>query len=91
MKTITLTDFNQNPSRATRLADEDDVLILRRGTAAYRLSRVRDNQADPVAALVQTGILTPPSATSRKAARRTASASSDLGAMLEADRERLGY
>lgn len=91
MRTITLTEFKQNPSRATRLADEDDVLILRRGTAAYRLSRVRGDQEDPVAALVQTGILTPPRATTRKGARRTANVSSDVGAMLEADRDRLGH
>ncbi|GAB3919145.1 hypothetical protein GCM10011575_29520 [Microlunatus endophyticus] len=91
MQTITLTDFNQNPSRATRLADDDEVLILRRGTAAYRLVRVEGNQSDPVAALVQTGILTPPRATTRKRVRRTATASSDLGATLEADRDRLGH
>lgn len=89
MKTITLTDFNQNPSRATRLADEDEVLILRRGSAAYRLVRVTEEQTDPVAALVQTGILTPPRSTAGRGPRRTAATSSDLAAMLEADRERL--
>lgn len=89
MKTITLTDFNQNPSRATRLADEDEVLILRRGSAAYRLVRVHEEEADPVSALVQTGILAPPRASGDRSSRRTAVTSSDLGAMLEADRERL--
>lgn len=89
MQTITLTDFNQNPSRATRLADEDEVLILRRGSAAYRLVRVTEEQTDPVAALVQTGILTPPRSTTGRGPRRTAATSSDLAAMLEADRERL--
>jgi hypothetical protein len=89
MKTITLTEFNQNPSRATRLADEDEVLILRRGTAAYRLRRVQGEPADPVAALIQTGILTPPRAANRRPTHRTAISSADLGAMLEADRGRL--
>lgn len=91
MKTITLTEFNQNPSRATRLADDDEVLILRRGTAAYRLNRVHDKPTDPVEALVQTGILSPPRASTLRPTRRSATSSSDLGAILEADRERLEH
>jgi hypothetical protein len=87
VKTLTLTEFNQNPSRATRLADEDDVVILRRGAAAYRLVRVQDEPADPVERLLATGFLAPPRAARRQ--HRTASTSADLGAMLDADRGRL--
>jgi len=88
VKTLTLTEFNQNPSRATRLADEDDVVILRRGAAAYRLVRVHDEPVDPVERLLATGFLTPPRA-ARRPHRRSVSTSVDLGAMLDADRGRL--
>lgn len=90
MRTMTLTEFNQNPSRATRLADEGDVLILRRGTVAYRLSRVQEDQADPLDALLQAGVVTPPRVAARPDARRTAETAADLGAVLDADRDRLG-
>lgn len=89
MRAITLTEFNQNPSRATRLADEGDLLILRRGTAAYRLSRVHDEPADPVEALIHTGVLTLPRSATRKTSHRTAVTTADVGAMLDEDRGRL--
>jgi len=90
VKTITLTEFNQNPSRATRLADTDDVLVLRRGMAAYRLQRVRE-PTDPVEALIQTGLLTPRrrQGEPRRGPLPVAHADIDLGAMLEAERGRL--
>jgi antitoxin (DNA-binding transcriptional repressor) of toxin-antitoxin stability system len=34
---MTLTEFNQNPSQAVRLADSGDVIVMRRGKPAYRL------------------------------------------------------
>ena len=36
MLTMTLTEFNQNPSRATRLAEHGEVGILRRSTPNWR-------------------------------------------------------
>lgn len=89
MRTISLTEFNQNPSRATRLADEDEVIIMRRGTAAYRLVRVADEPADPVEALVRAGLLAPPRNAGRTSGRRHASTTVDLGAALDEDRARL--
>ncbi|MCL2423303.1 MAG: type II toxin-antitoxin system Phd/YefM family antitoxin [Micrococcales bacterium] len=87
MRTLTLTEFNQNPSRATRLADEGDVVILRRGAATYRLVRIHDEPGDPVERLLATGFLSPPRAVHTQ--RRTANTSVDLGAALDADRGRL--
>lgn len=89
MKTISLTEFNQNPSRATRLADEDEVIIMRRGSAAYRLVRIADEPTDPVEALVRAGLLAPPRNARRATERRTASTTADVGAALDEDRARL--
>lgn len=88
MKIISLTEFNQNPSRATRLADEDEVLIMRRGTAAYRLVRVQDEPSDPIEALVRAGVLTPPRSSVRRSGHTAASTSADVGALLDEDRDR---
>jgi len=92
VKTITLTEFNQNPSRATRLADEDDVLVLRRGTAAYRLTKVAA-ATDPIAALVTAGLAVPPRSARRlRTFRRIVVPDEiDVTTMLDADRNRLGY
>lgn len=38
MTSITLTELNQNPSRATRLADHGEVIVMRRGHPAYRIT-----------------------------------------------------
>lgn len=91
MKTISLTEFNQNPSRATKLADVEEVIVLRRGVAAYRLVRVDDESDDPVEALMRTGVLVPArrEGKSRSGALRVATADADLGAALDADRGRL--
>lgn len=90
MKTLTLTEFNQNPSRATRLADDDEVLILRRGLPAYRLVRAVDESGgDPVEALLASGLLSPARGARRAGGRRVARTEHDLGAALDADRERL--
>ncbi|QAY69277.1 hypothetical protein [Xylanimonas protaetiae] len=88
--TLSLTEFNQNPSRATRLADDGEVIVLRRGAAAYRLTKV-EHPEDPIDALIQSGLATPP----RKAAKVTrfkhTATDQDAGALLDADRDRLGY
>ncbi|MDR2703727.1 MAG: hypothetical protein LBB58_05250 [Cellulomonadaceae bacterium] len=44
MATMTLTEFNQNPSRATRLADDGELLVLRRGEIAYRLTKAEPRE-----------------------------------------------
>lgn len=91
-RTITLTEFNQNPSRATRLADTeaDGVVVLRRGTAAYRLVAV-EAPADPIDALVQAGLASPPRRKKRPAKFRHIDTDANVTAMLDEDRNRLGY
>ncbi|MDR1388206.1 MAG: hypothetical protein LBJ44_11640 [Propionibacteriaceae bacterium] len=91
MQTITLTEFNQNPSQATRLADIDEVVVLRRGRAAYRLERITGQASDPVEALVQAGLLIRAGRGDRPRARRlpVARTNVDLGAILSQDRDRL--
>ena len=91
MKTITLTEFNQNPSRATRMAETDDVLVLRRGVAAYRLERVRSESSDPVEGMVEAGLLSSRRRVEARRGRRfpVATSSTDLGALLDDDRDRL--
>ncbi|MDR1448724.1 MAG: hypothetical protein LBI84_00710 [Propionibacteriaceae bacterium] len=91
MKTISLTEFNRNPSRATRLADGGEVIVLRRGVAAYRLERVREQPGDPVEALIQAGLLAPARRTGGQRARQlpVARGAVDLGSALDADRSRL--
>lgn len=91
MKTISLTEFNQNPSRATRLADTEDVVVLRRGVATYRLQRIREATADPVEQFIQAGLLTPPrtAGKARHGRLRVAPTEVDLGSALDTDRSRL--
>lgn len=91
MQTVTLTELNQNPSRVTRLVEfEGEVVVLRRGAAAYRITRVEPESDDPVEALVASGLLAPPRATSRPARHRSVAVDTDLGAALDDDRGRLG-
>jgi hypothetical protein len=88
MVTMTLTEFNQNPSQATRLADVEDVLVLRRGQAAYRLSKV-EPEPDPLDMMLLTGQATPPRATTPVAgALPVIGHDVDLGAALDADRRK---
>ena len=47
MTSITLTELNQNPSRATRLADHGEVIVMRRGHAAYRITKI-ESSGDPL-------------------------------------------
>ncbi|MDR1442526.1 MAG: hypothetical protein LBJ02_09125 [Bifidobacteriaceae bacterium] len=91
MATITLTEFNQNPSRATRLADLGEVIVLRRGVAAYRFERIPERAGDRLEALVQAGLAARPrrAAGPRSGPLPVARAGVDLGGLLEADRGRL--
>ena len=58
MTSITLTELNQNPSRATRLADHGEVIVMRRGHAAYRITKI-ESSGDPLDELVATGLARP--------------------------------
>ena len=91
---MSLTDFNQNPSRAARLADSGDVIILRRGKPAYRLSRIVPSPSqNRIAELLDAGLLAPARAQHadpRASARHTPVPTDvDLGLALDADRRRL--
>lgn len=59
MTSITLTELNQNPSRATRLADRGEVIVMRRGRPAYRIARI-EPAGDSLEELVAAGLARPP-------------------------------
>lgn len=89
MTSITLTELNQNPSRATRLADRGEVIVMRRGRAAYRITKI-ESSGDPLDELVATGLARPSRSTAPRSARRFPTvAGIDLGAALDAERARL--
>ncbi|MCA0295385.1 MAG: hypothetical protein LCH96_08785 [Actinobacteria bacterium] len=90
MTSITLTELNQNPSRATRLADQGEVIVMRRGRAAYRITRI-ESSGDPLDELVDTGLARPSRSTAPRSARRfpTLPTEIDLGTALDAERARL--
>lgn len=87
---ITLTELNQNPSRATRLADHGEVIVMRRGHAAYRITKI-ESSGDPLDELVATGLARPSRSTAPRSARRfpTIPTGTDLGVALDAERARL--
>jgi hypothetical protein len=87
---ITLTELNQNPSRATRLADHGEVIVMRRGRAAYRITRI-ESSGDPLDEMVATGLARPACSTAPRSVRRfpTIPTEIDLGAALDAERARL--
>jgi len=87
---MTLTEFNQNPSRATRLAEREPVTILRRGRAALRLEQISVKSTDPVQALIDAGLATPRRRQGVPPKLQTITTDIDLVGMLEADRNRLG-
>lgn len=89
MSSISLTEFNQNPSRATRLADRGEVIVLRRGRPAYRITRIV-SATDPLDELVTGGLVRPPRNTTRTSPRRfpTVTTTVDLASTLEAERTR---
>jgi hypothetical protein len=59
MRTMTMTEFNQAPSKAARYADVEDVVIERYGQPTYRLTRIVSAPLTIKAAL-ETGLATPP-------------------------------
>jgi hypothetical protein len=69
MVTMTLTEFNQQRSAAVRMADTEDVLILRDGVPAYRLSHIAA-PARTLASEVEAGRATPPQPDPTPAKRR---------------------
>ena len=90
MTSLTLTELNQNPSRATRLADQGEVIVMRRGHAAYRITKI-ESSGDPLDELVATGLARPSRSTAPRSARRfpTIPTEIDLGAAVDAERARL--
>lgn len=89
MSSISLTEFNQNPSRAARLADRGEVIVLRRGRPAYRITRIV-SVTDPLDELVASGLARPPRSPTRTSPRRfpTVTTAVDLASALEAERTR---
>ncbi len=89
MTSITLTELNQNPSRATRLADHGEVIVMRRGRPAYRITRI-ESDGDPLDELVAAGLARPPRSRTPRSTRRfpTLATTVDLGAALDAERSR---
>jgi antitoxin (DNA-binding transcriptional repressor) of toxin-antitoxin stability system len=65
MASVTLTEYNQRPSRVARLARYEDVIITDRGEPVLRLSRI-DKPPSWRDALITAGVI------SRPATRRTA-------------------
>ena len=59
MATVTLTEYNQRPSRVARLARHEDVIITDRGQAVLRLSRIGPSSSRR-AALIESGVITRP-------------------------------
>ncbi|MDR2703799.1 MAG: hypothetical protein LBB58_05610 [Cellulomonadaceae bacterium] len=90
MTTLTMTEFNRNPSQATRLADTEDVVIMRQGSPAYKLTKVK---APPktLAALIEAGLAEP--AQNRQPGRIRPTISTDIDGVEMAleDRARRRY
>ncbi|MDR1999165.1 MAG: hypothetical protein LBQ06_04385 [Frankiaceae bacterium] len=59
MATVTLTEYNQRPSRVARLARYEDVIITDRGQPVLRLSRIEQppSRRD---ALIASGVISRP-------------------------------
>ena len=89
MASITLTELNQNPSRATRLADHGEVIVMRRGHPAYRITKI-ESSGDPLDELVATELARPSHNTVPRSARRfpTIATGTDFGAALDTKRAR---
>ncbi|MCL2089766.1 MAG: hypothetical protein FWH11_00835 [Micrococcales bacterium] len=86
MVTMTLTEFNQQRSAAIRMADSEDVLILRDGVPAYRLSHITA-PARTLAAEVEAGRTTPPRQDPTPTKRRVLKVPVDLVAESIAERQ----
>jgi antitoxin (DNA-binding transcriptional repressor) of toxin-antitoxin stability system len=59
MATVTLTEYNQRPSRIARLARHEDVVITDRGQPVLRLSRI-DQPPSRRDALIASGVISRP-------------------------------
>ncbi|MCL1841644.1 MAG: type II toxin-antitoxin system Phd/YefM family antitoxin [Propionibacteriaceae bacterium] len=67
MVTITMTEFNRNPSRVTSALESgetDVVRVTKRGVPAFEVKRI-EVPTDPIEALIAAGKATPPKDTSR--------------------------
>jgi len=95
MSTMTLTEFNQNPSRVVRLLEADahaTIRVTRRGVPLFQITAI-ERPADPVGALIAAGRGRAPSHPSSEPIRygdTSVPSGLDLGAELERDRDRLG-
>ena len=95
MPTMTLTEFNQNPSRVVRLlqADADTVIqVTKRGVPLFQIAAI-ERSDDPLQALIAAGRAQTPANPSRAPldyGDRTVPAGLDLVADLERERNRLG-
>jgi len=91
---MTLTEFNQNPSRVVRLITQDPGAVIRvtkRGVALLEVRGVVDD--DPVSALVRAGLAAKPAKPSGEPVAyddETLPPGLDLTAELQADRSRVG-
>ena len=85
--TVTMTEFNQNPSRVAKLAARDDVIVMRRGWPELRISRVTQSQ-NPLAELYESGLATPPRNGGKRGPLKTYNTDIDLGAALDQDRNK---
>ncbi len=68
MTTMTLTEFNQNPSRVVRLMEDDDgavVRVTKRGVPLFVVTPI-PRPHDRLPALIAAGLATPPADTSRE-------------------------
>ena len=63
--------------------------MLRRGRAAYRITRI-ESSGDPLDELVATGLARPPRSVTPRSIRRfpTVATETDLGAVLDSERSR---
>ncbi|WP_454132529.1 type II toxin-antitoxin system Phd/YefM family antitoxin [Microbacterium lacticum] len=89
MKTVSMTEYNQHPSRVARAVEaEGEVVVMRRGRPVLRIVRV-DDTSDPVEAMIAAGVLTAPRAESPRSQRPLPgpAALTDVGALLDDDRD----
>jgi hypothetical protein len=86
MVTMTLTEFNQRRSAAIRMSDMEDVLILRDGVPAYRLTGISTPPLT-LASEVEAGRATPPPRDVPSRQRRVWQAPLDLVEASIAERE----
>lgn len=90
MKTVSMTEFNQRPSRVARLAADADVIVLRRGKPVLKITHVgQDEPDDPLDALIRSGLVRPPRSGSREQPLPSIRTDVDLDAALAGQRGRL--